>query len=170
MIPSLIQKETLKVVLADIVPIFPFFIFVVWLPHALSLPKVLFRFKARRLCSSLGVGTHSFCLMNICSKPLANSWIAFFSSSPLSSLHDRSFNPSVVDEESVLAMSPFFFSIVVFPTFASFGVYSSSFGISAFILDESSISTGLPKSSTFSFPSLIRSWTLYLSAVQFSMG
>ena len=150
-------------------PIIPFFIFTVWPPHASSLPKVRLRFKVRELCSSLSVVTHSFCLTNIRSKPLANSWSTFFSSSSVFGLHDHSFDPSVVDEEPALAMGTFSFGIVVFPTFASFEVSFSCFDISAFVLDKSSTSHGLSKSPNFNFPSLIRSWILRLSAVQFSV-
>ena len=78
--------------------------FTVWPPYASSLPKVRLCFKVRELCSSLGVVTHSFCLTNICSKPLASSWSTFFSFSSVFGLHDRSFNLSVADEESALAM------------------------------------------------------------------
>ena len=111
-----------------------------------------------------------FCLTNIRSRFWTKSWSTFFSSSSRFGSHDRSFNPSVVDEEPALAMGTFSFGIVVFPKFASFGVSSSCFGISTFVLDESSTSIGLSQSLNFSFPSLIRSRTLYLSAVQFFVG
>ena len=85
--PKTDQKETLKVGLTDTDANIPFFIFSVWLPLASSLPKVRLRFKVRKLCSSLGVVTHSFCLTDICSKPLASSWSTFFSSSSVFGLH-----------------------------------------------------------------------------------
>ena len=142
--------------------IFPFFMFAVWPPHASSLPKVRLRFKVRELCFSLSVVTHSFCLTNIRSRFRTKSWSTFFFSSSRFGSHDRSFDPSVVNEESALAMGPFSFGIVAFPKFTSFGVTFSGFIISTFVLDESSTSTSLSKSSNFSFPLLIGSRTLYL--------
>ena len=167
---SSIQKKTLKVVLTDIDAKFSFFMFAVWPPHASLLPKVRLRFKVRELCSSLGIVTHSFCLTNIRSRFRTKSRRTFFSSSSLSSLQGCSFDLSVVDEEPVLAAGTFSFGIVVFLKFASFGVSSFCFGTSTFVLDESSTSTSLSKSSNFNFPSLIKSRTLRLSPVQFSVG
>ena len=150
-------------------PIFPFFIFAVWPPHASPFPGVHLRFRLWPLCFPLSVVIYSFCSLSIRSRFRTKSWSIIFSSSPFGS-HDRSFDPSVVDEEPALAMGTFSFGIVVFPKFASFGVFSSSFGISASVLDGSLTSAGPSKSSNVSFPSLIRSWTLCLSVVQFFVG
>ena len=154
-------------------PIFPFFTFAVWPPHASSLPKFRLPFKVRELCSSLGVVTHSFCLTNICSKPRAKSWNAFFSSSTFGS-HDRSFDPSVVDEQHVpflpvLVMGTLSIGLFDFSVLASFGVSFSCLVIFALALDGSANLAGPFDSSNFSFPSLIRLWTLRLSALQFFM-
>ena len=150
-------------------PIFPFFIFAVWPPHASPFPGVHLRFRLWSLCSSLSVVIYSFCSLSIRFRFQTKSWSTIFSSSPFGS-HDRSFDPSVVDEEPALAMGTFSFSIVVFSKFASFGVSSSCFDISTFVLDGSLTSTGPSKSSNVSFPSLISSWTLDLSEVQFFVG
>ena len=146
--------------------VLPFSISVVWPPHASPFPGVYFRFKLSPLCSPLSVVIYSFCLLSIRSKFRTKSWSTFFSSSVFGS-HDRSFDPSVVDEELTLAMGTFSFGIIAFSKFASFAVFFSCLVISTFVLDGSSTSVGLSKSSNFSFPSLIRSWTLCLSAVQF---
>ena len=169
MTPSLIQKKPYRSDWQTLMPTFHFFIFAVWLPHASSLPKVCLCFKVRELCSSLNVVIHSFCLTNIRSKPWANSWSAFFSFSYVFGLHNRSFDLSVVNEEPTLAMGTFSFGIVVFLKFGSFGVSFSCFGISTFVLDGSLISVGSSKSSNISSLSLISSWTLDLSEVQFSV-
>ena len=150
-------------------PVFPFFKFAVRPPHASPFSGVHLHFRLWSLCSPLSVVIYSFCSLSIRSRFRAKSWSTLFSSSVFG-LHDCSFDPSVVDEESVLAMRTFSFGIVAFSKFAFFGVSSSCFGISTFVLDESSTSTGLSKSSNFNFPSLIRSQTLYLIAVQFFVG
>ena len=146
MTSNLIQKKTLKVVLTDIDAKFSFFMFVVWPPHASLLSKVRLHFKVCELCSSLSVVTHSFCLTNIRSRFQTKSWSTFFSSSSVFGSHDRSFDLLVVDEEPALAVGTFSFGIVVFSKFASFGVSSSCFGVSPFVLAESSTSTDPSKS------------------------
>ena len=175
-IPSLIQKENPTSQLDwDHMPVSPTFISAVWPSHASLLSKIRLRFKVRESCSSMSVVIHSFCLTNIHSKPWANSWSAFFFSYSLSSLQGRSFEPSVVVEEpsSLFRTSTtgtFSFDIVAFPRLASLGTPCSCLAIFAFALDRSSTWACPSKSSNFSFPSLIRSQTLYLSAVQFSVG
>ena len=164
MIPSLIQKKPYKSSWLILVPVFLFFTFVVWSSHASLLFGAHLRFRVWSLCSPFSVVIYSFCSLSIRSKFQTKSWNTFFSSSPFGS-HDSSFDPSVVDEEPALAMGTFSFGIVAFPKVASFGVSFSYLVISTFVLDESSTSAGLSKSLNFSFPSLIRSWTLYLSSV-----
>ena len=131
--------------------IFHFFIFVVWLSHASSLPKVRLRFKVCELCSYLNVVIHSFCLTNIRSKSWANSRSAFFFFSSVFGSHDRSFDPSVVDKEPALAMGTFSFGIIAFSKFALFAVFFSCLVIFTFALDRSSTSVGPSKSSNVSF-------------------
>ena len=169
MTPSLIQKKTYRSDWQTLMPVFPFFTSVIWPSHASSFPRVHLRFRLWPLCSPLSVVICSFCSLSIRSRFRTKSWSIIFSSSPFGS-HDRSFDPSVIDEEFALAMGTFSFGIVVFPKFAFFGVSSSYFDISTFVLDGSLTSTGPSKSSNVSFPSLISSWTLDLSEVQFSVG
>ena len=164
MIPSLIQKKTHKSSWLILMSVLPFSISVVWPPHASPFLGVHLRFRLWPLCSPLSEVIYSFCSLSIRSKFRTKSWSTFFSSSVFDS-HDRSFDLLVVDEEPVLAMDTFSFGIVAFPKFFSFVVSFFYFGISTFVLDESSTSTGLSKSSNFNFLSLIRSRTLYLSAV-----
>ena len=173
MIPSLIQKKPYKSSWPKLMSVFLFFTSVIWSSHASPLFGVHLRFRIWPLCSPLGMVIYSFCSMSIRSKFQTKSWSTFFSSSPFGS-HDYSFDLSVVDEElasllRTLAIGTFSFGIAAFPKFASFVVFFSCLVISTFALGGSSTSTGLSKSSNFSFPSLIRSWTLCLSAVQFSV-
>ena len=123
---------------------------VVWPPYASPFPRFHLCFRLWPLCSPLSVVIYSFCSLSIRSRFQIKSWSTIFSSSPFGS-HDRSFDPSMVDEEPVLAMCTFSFGIVVFPKFAFFGVSSSCFGISTFILDGSLTSAGPSKSSNVSF-------------------
>ena len=169
MTPSLIQKENPKGRIDRHWCQYSIFIFVIWLPHASSFLGVHLRFRFWPLCSPLSVVIYSFCSLSIRSRFWINSWSTIFSSSSVFGSHDHSFDFSMVDEEPTLAMGTFSFGIVAFLRCASFGVSFSCFGTSTFVLDESSTSAGLPKSSIFSFPSLIRSRTLRWSAVQFSV-
>ena len=147
-------------------PIFPFFTSAVWPLHVSPLLRVHPRFRVWPLCSSLSEVIYSFCSLSIRPRFRTKSYNTFFSSSPFGS-HDRSFDPSVVDEDPALAMGTFSFGIVAFSKFASFGVSFFYLIISPFVLDESSTSASLSKFSNFSFSSLIRFRTLYLSAIQF---
>ena len=98
MIPSLIQKKTCRSSWPTLMPIFLLFAFVVWSSHASPLPRVHLRFRVWPLCSPLSVVIYSFCSLSIRSKFRTKSWSIFFSSS-LFGLSDRSFDPSVDDEE-----------------------------------------------------------------------
>ena len=154
-------------------PIFPFFTSAVWPSHASSLPKVRLRLKVREWCSFMSVPTHSFCSTNIRSKPWANSQSVFFCCSPIDS-YDRSFDPSMIDEEPASAFRTWAigtssFGIAVFLGMASLGAFFSCLVILAFVLDEYSTSVGPSDFSNFSFLSLIRSQTLHSSEMQFSM-
>ena len=169
MILSLIQKKPYRSSCLILMSVLPFSISVVWPPHASPFLGVHLRFRFWPLCSPLSVVIYSFCSLSIRSRFRTKSWSTLFSSSPFDS-HDRSFDPSVVDEEPALAMGTFSFGILAFPKFTSSGVSFSCLVISTFVLNESSTSTSLSKSSNFNFPSLIRSRTLYLSAVQYSVG
>ena len=169
MIPSLIQKKPYRSSWLIVMPVFLFFTSIVWSSHASSLLEVHTRFRVWPLCSSLSEVIHPFCLLSIRSRFWTKSWSIFFSSS-LFGLHDRSFDPSVVDEEPAslfrtLAMGTFSFGIAAFPKFASFEISFSCLIISTFVLDRPLTSTGLSKPWKFSFPSLIRSWTFCLSEV-----
>ena len=148
-----------------------------WKPHAnifirsyaSSLPRASLCFRIWELCSSLSVVMYSFCVLSTRSKLRTKSWSVFFSSSPFD-LSSLSFDPSVVDEQfasflSTLAMGTSFVSIAVFPEFASLGAFPSCLIISAFALDKSFTFISPFDSSNFNFPRLIRSWTLYLSAL-----
>ena len=121
MIPSLIQKKTHKSSWLILMSVLPFSISIIWPPHVSPFLGVHLRFKLWPLCSPLSVVIYSFCSLNIRSRFLTKSWSTLFSSSPFGS-HDRSFDPSVVNEEPALAMGSFSFGIVAFPKFVSFGV------------------------------------------------
>ena len=68
-----------------------------------------------------------------------------------------------------LAMDTSSLNIVVFSDPTSLGVSLSYLFISIFTLNESSTPISPSDSSNFSFPSLIRLWTLHLSELQFSV-
>ena len=125
MIPSLIQKESLQVILTDIGVGTSIFHIVVWPPHASPFPRVHLRFRLWPLCSPLSMVIYSFCSLNIRSRFQTKSWSTLFSSSPFGS-HDRSFDPSVVVEEpsslfQTSAMGTSSFNITAFPRLVSFG-------------------------------------------------
>ena len=169
MILSLIQKKTCRSSWPTLMPVFSLFASVIWSSHASPLPRVHLRFRVWPLCSPLSLVIYSFCSLSIRSKFQTKSWSTFFSSSLFGS-HDRSFDPSVVDEELAslfwtLAMGTYFFGFAAFLKFAFFAVFFSCLIIFTFTLDRSSTSAGLSKSSNFSFSSLIRSRTLCLSAM-----
>ena len=152
-------------------PVFSFFTSTVWSSHTSPLLGVHLRFKVWPLCSPLSVVIYSFCSLSIHSKFWTKSWSTFWFFSSLGS-RDRSVDLSVVNEEPpsllrTLAKDTFPFGIAAFPKSVSFGISFSCLVISTFVLDGPLTSAGLSKSSKFSFPSLIRSWTLCLSAVQF---
>ena len=119
-------------------------------------------FEVCELCSS-----HSFRLTDIRSKPWVGPWNVFFFRLSFGS-HDRSFDPSVVNEQPVLVMGAFSFGIAAFLETTSLGASFSCLVILAFVPDEYSTPAGPSDSSNFSFLSLIRLWTLRLSALQFS--
>ena len=173
MISSLIQKKLYKSSWPTLMLVFLFFTSVVWSSHVSPFPGVYLHFRVWPLCSFLSVVIYLFCSLSIRFKFWTKSWSTFFSSS-LFGLPDRSFDPSVVDEEpaslfQTLAMGTFSFGTAVFLKFAFFRVPFFYLVISTFALDESSTLAFLSKSSNFNFPSLIRSRTLCLSAVQFSI-
>ena len=155
MIPGLIQKKPYRSDWHTLMPIFPFFTSAIWPSHA-SLPlKIRLRFKVLELCS-----LYSFRLRDIRSKPWVEPWNVFFSRLSLGS-HDRSFDPSVVNEQpasllSVLVMGTFSFDIIAFLETASLGASFSCLVILAFVPDGYSTPTGPSDSSNFSFLSLIR--------------
>ena len=78
----------------------------------------------------------------------------------------------MVNEQSaslllILAMGTLSLGIASFSKFASLGASYSCLAISTFSLDGSSTLVGPSDSSNFSFPSLIKSQTSYLNALQF---
>ena len=147
--------------------VFPFFISAIWPSHA-SLPlKIRLRFEVCELCFS-----HSFRLTDIRSKLWVEPRNVFFSCLSFGS-HDRSFDPLVVNEQPasllpVLVMDTFSLGIAAFLEMAFFGASFSYLLILAFVPYGYSTPDGPFDSSNFSFPSLIRLWTLRLSALQFS--
>ena len=132
-------------------PVFPFFTTAIWPSHA-SLPlKIRLRFEVCELCSS-----HSFRLTNIRSKPWAEPWNIFFFCLSFGS-HNRSFDPSVVNEQPaslfpVLVMAAFSFGIAAFLETASLGASFSCLVILAFVLNEYLTPTGPFDSSNLAFP------------------
>ena len=148
-------------------PVFPFFTSAIW-PSHVSLPlKIRLRFEVCELCSS-----YSFRLTDIRSRPCVELWNVFFSYLSFGS-HDRSFDPSLVNEQPasllpVLVMGTLSSGIAAFLETASLRALFSCLVILAFVPDEYSTPTGPSDSSNFSFLSLIRLWTLRLSALQFS--
>ena len=129
--------------------------------------------KVWPLCFSLSVVMYSFCSLSIRFKFWTKSWSVFFSSSSFDS-HSRSLDPLVVDEQTVLLllileMGTLSLGIVAFSKFASLGASCSYLTTFPFALDGSSIPVSPSDSSNSNFLSLIRLWTVRLSAMQFSV-
>ena len=128
MIPNLIQKKPYKSSWPTLVPVFLLFTSTVWSSHASPFPGVHLRFRVWPLCSPLNVVIYLFFSLSIRFKFRTKSQSIFFSSFPFGS-HDRSFDPSVVDEEPVslfrtLAMGTFSFGIAAFSKFIPLGSLS----------------------------------------------
>ena len=151
--------------------VFSFFTSAVWLSHASPLLGVHPRLRVWPLCFSLSEVIYSFYSLSIRSRFWTKSWSIFFSSSPFG-LYDRSFDPSVVNEELASffrTLGTFSFSIVAFLGMAFLGASFSCLVILAFALDGYSTSAGPSDFSNFSLHSYIKFWTLFLKIVQSSI-